>query len=178
MNGTSINELAIKTTEAMLEMGMSQSGAWDLYGRAFLPIVRAHAEREKNEFDHLIVAEYLDALYERMENHEISIYRYRSLMRGVNRLTEMHETGKLVWTMERKTTGYVLNEYYDRIVALFVANEDISKKSKKDCTWIGRKYFSWLIQNGHQDLVDVGAHEVQEFMIFCSLHMRDPRGCT
>ena len=116
--------------------------------------------------------------YQRMENHEIGICRYRTLMRGVNRMTEMHETGKLVWTLQRKETGYVLNKYYEDIVAAFVANEDISKKSKKDCTWIGRKYFSWLIQNGHQDLVDVGAHEVQEFMIFCSLHMRDPRGCT
>ena len=172
MCGTKINELALKTTEFMLERGASSCAAWDLYIRAMLPIVKAHTEAGKDEYDSGVIAAYLSTVYKRMENREIGPWRYRGLIRGVNRMTEMHETGKLVWTLQRKSTGYVLNEYYDGIVAAFVANEDIGKKAKKDCAWIGRKYFSWLIQNGHNDLSDVRAHEVQEFMIFCSLHMK------
>lgn len=172
MHNTNIDSLALKTTEVMMELGMSRCTAWHTYDRYYLPLVKAHAEHEKDGFDYEILDGYLNEAHRRMEQHEISMPRYRSLIRGVERLTEMHETGKIVWSMQRRGTGYVLNEYYEKIIAEFVRNESTSPKAKKDCLWVGRKYFSWLMQNGHQDLSGVGAHEVQEFLIFCSLHMK------
>jgi hypothetical protein len=47
----SINDLAIRTVEALQAYGFPEYTAWNDYGRIFRPIVKAHEARGLVEFD-------------------------------------------------------------------------------------------------------------------------------
>lgn len=108
----------------------------------------------------------------RVDRGEIKPGYYRALRRGIERLTEMHDTGKLEWSGAKMPSKFKLNAYYQRILEEFLEKGDFSPKGQSDAMWVCRKYCAWLLLEGHKDLSDVGAVEVQRFMVFCSRHMR------
>ena len=166
-----IRELATKTVEALHCGGMEIHSAWGEYGHTYLPIVRLHEMQEKELFDREIVTEFVRDIERNYESGKITHGTYRYKMRGAQRLTEFHDTGKLEWSFPGRVSKFIINDYYEKIISDFVEVEDVSAKTKKDITWVSKKYFSWLIQEGHQDLSTVGAVEIQGFMIYCSHHM-------
>ena len=171
MKRIEVSELALRTAEAMLKMGLTPQTVWNEYGRTFLPIVRMHTERGIKEFDREIISDYVRMIEGRVERGEITAGYYRNLKYGAHRMTEMYDNGKLEWSAPIKASRFTLNKYYEKILEQFVAGEDVSPKVKGDLTWVGKKYFFWLIQEGHSNLKKVGADEVQRFMIYCSKHM-------
>jgi integrase len=44
-------------------------------------------------------------------------------------------------------------------------------KARSDATWIARKFFAWLVKNGHPTLEHLASTEIQAFMVHCSEHM-------
>jgi len=130
-----------------------------------------HALHGKQEFDREIVSDYVRQVEKRLDCNEIKYSTYRNYIRAVRRLTEMHDTGTLSWTAPRRKSGFKLNEHYEELVADFIAN-GFSPKGKSDATWVSRKYFAWLILDGHPDLKNVSSDEIQRFMIYCSNHMK------
>ena len=167
-----INELALKTVEAIQEFGLAIHSAWNEYCVAYLPVVKLHEERGKEYFDRDIAAEYSRFIDGRMERGEISRGYYRFLKHGLERLTEFHDTGKLEWSCPRKVSKYKLNDYFEAIISEFLSHNDFHHNTRGDIVWVCRKYFSWLIRQGYHDLRAVGVNEIQQFMIYCSQHMK------
>ena len=171
MSEISINELATQTMAALLNKGLGEYSVWNTYGHSFLPIIKLHELHGKEQFDREIITEYVRSSETRYENGEISLSYYKDKKRCAQRLTEFHDTGKLEWSAPTKISRFILNDYYEKILTDFVLNEKVGPKTKSDITWVGKKYFSWLIQEGHENLGSVGVDEVQGFMIYCSKHM-------
>lgn len=166
-----VKELAHRTVDAMVNYGLTPISAWYEYSSVYTPIIKLHEAEGLMQFSRKIVTEYVAQVESRLERGEIKMVRYRHLKRGAQRLTEMHDTGKLEWSAPKKASGFVLNPYYEKIIAKFVDAEDVSLKTKSDITWVCRKYFSWLIWEGHGNLRKVKVDEVQRFMIYCSRQM-------
>ena len=171
MENISIHELVSHTMTAMQNRGISPQSAWNDYARSFLPIIKLHEQNGKESFDRDIITKQMREIAARYENGELSLDTYRHRKLGLERLTEFHDTGKLEWSAPRRTSRFILNAYYERILADYVSGEDVHPKVKSDITWVGKKYFSWLIEEGRANLTNVGAKEVQNFMIYCSKHM-------
>jgi len=167
-----VKELALRTVDAMQVYGLTPYSAWDEYVRTYIPIIKLHEAREQKDFNRKIVTEHVLQAEGRYERGEISIGHYRSLKRAAQRLTEVHDTGKLDWTAPKKKSGFRLNEYYENILADYISTGTFSKKGTSDATWVCRKYFAWLILEGNTELKGVGADEIQRFMIHCSHHMK------
>lgn len=167
-----IEELAQKTVDAVLEMGILPCTAWEEHAKAFTPVIKLHEKYGKEEFDHGLAATYVQELEMRVDRGEIKPGYYRALRRGIERLTEMHDTGKLEWSGPKMPSKFKLNAYYQRILEEFLEKGDFSPKGQSDAMWVCRKYCAWLLLEGHKDLSDVGSVEVQRFMVFCSRHMR------
>ena len=172
MNTITIKELADRTREAQLAMGHSLHTVWEHYTSALIPIVRLHEKKGKEYFDRELIGKYIRQVEERFDRGEIGVSHYGSLCNGAKRLTEMYETGKLEWSCRGRISKFVLNEYYETLLLDFLSQENWHQNTRGDVTWITRKFFAWLIQNGHSDLSKVGAEEIQNFMIYCSKHMR------
>jgi integrase len=167
-----IQELATKTAEAMLGAGLTASTVWYTHDVGFLPIVRAHEAMGKEVFDREIVTNYVSDIERRIDQGEIKSEHYRKLLRGAQRLTEMHDHGKLIWTYPKLASKFKLNGYFQTVLDEFLSAGAFSPKGKSDAMWVARKYFSWLIVEGQADLSCVGAVEVQHFMIYCGNHMK------
>ncbi len=89
----SMNELALKTVEAVLALGVGIHSAWNEYSTAYLPVVKLHSQRGKERFDRETATEYARSIEGRIEYGEISWGYYKFLKNGLKRLTEFHDTG-------------------------------------------------------------------------------------
>lgn len=168
----SINELALKTRKATLDYGLAVNSAWSEYYTAYLPVVKLHEKRGKKHFDREIISEYSQFVDGRRERGEISQGYYRTLKRGIERLIEFNDTGKLEWSCPKKVSKYKLNDYYETILLEFLAANNFHHNTSGDIVWVSRKYFSWLIHQGHNNLNTVGVEEIKQFMIYCSKHLK------
>jgi integrase len=167
-----IQELARQTVEVMQESGLSALTSWTAHDSTFMPIVRAHETQGKKEFDRDVVTEYVHSIETRLDQGEIKASYYRKLLRGAQRMTEMHDHGELLWAAPKLASKFKLNSYFETVLAEFLSDGDFSPKGRSDAMWVARKYFAWLILEGCADLEDVGVAEVQRFMIYCSNRMR------
>lgn len=167
-----IKELVQRTAEEMLAAGLTANTVWYAHDASFLPIVRVHEASGKDEFDREIMSNYVQDIEKRVEQGEIKPGQYRKLLRGAQRITEMHDYGKLLWTAPKLASKFKLNSYFQAVLDEFLSNVKFSPKGQSDAMWVARKYFAWLILEGHNDLGGIGAVEVQRFMIYCSSHMK------
>ena len=172
MGKTDVEELAQHVVTTVLSWGLTPHSAWDEYMRTLLPIIRRHRNHGRYDFDHALVTEYVRDVENRFERGNIGIDHYRKLKLGAQRLTEMHDKGKLDWAAPGKKSGFLLNEYYEKILTSYISAGGFSPKGASDATWVCRKYFAWLILEGHPMLSGVGVAEIQGFMIYCSHHMK------
>ena len=167
-----INELALRVTEEMTKLGLSLNTIWCAYNASIVQIVRLHEKKNKKYYNRSIVTEYVRSVKKRKENGELTDASYRRLMRGAERLTELHDTGKLEWSCPGKVSKYKLTEYYENVIDEFIAAGEWHPNTLGDVTWVARKFFAWLIQEKIENLCDVGAVEIQRFMINCAEHLR------
>jgi integrase len=167
-----MNELALQTTRAMQESGYEEHTAWRYYGNVFVPIVRFFKRNGKEEYDTDTMAAYIRHVEERTEIGKISASWYSHIKRGVNQLMHCHETGSIDFYWLSKASKFKLNGYYENILSEFLSANSFHPNTQGDIVWVAKKYFAWLIMDGHPDLTGVGVEEIQRFMHYCFRHMR------
>jgi len=172
LNKINISKLGEQTREAQLARGIRQDTAWNNYLTTIESIVKRHMEHGKEEFDHNIVSKFMCEQEKRMNSGEITFYMYRKYKRGADRLTEMYEKGFLEGTCPGKPSKFVLNDFYEQLVADFLKERNWHQNTCEDVRWTARKFFFWLLQNSFEDLTNVGAKEIQGFIVHCSDTMR------
>ena len=157
MSTINITELAEQTRDAQIEMGIREDTVWHNYFNTILPIVRFHMERHKEQFDYDVVSEYKREIEKRLTDGKYSISTYRNMQRGVERLTEMYEKGKLEMSCQGRPSKFVLNDYYEKILTDFIQERNWHPNTRDDVMWTAKKFFFWLIQNNHDNLSNVGS---------------------
>ncbi|MFR9542620.1 MAG: site-specific integrase [Rikenellaceae bacterium] len=167
-----IDELCRKTVAEMIRMGLTERTAWGIYSKVYRPIIKWHTEHGATSFNEEIMKAFTQEVEERLAKKEFGFGRYRDYMRGIERLTEMAQTGTFIWKGPKFTSKYQLNSYFEEIMNTYLDSRPFSKKGYSDATWICKKYFAWLMTEGFEDLTTVGATEIQNFMIYCSRQMR------
>ena len=172
MKKVRISDLAAKTREALHELGLTEHTVWNEYLTTMVVILNWYRERNYEYFDKKIMDEYLLHIEHRFDNHEIGRYYYSSLRRGVTRMTEMYDKGRLEWSCHGHVSKFILNEYYEKLLNTFIESETYHPNTRGDVIWVSRKFFAWLIQNGFHSLKKVDANIIQQFMIFCSKTQR------
>ena len=172
MKSVSITELGELTRKAQIERGIREDTVWHNYYCVIKPIIEWHLERGKNEFDHATAEKFMREQKQRVEAGEIKQGTYDTYRRGVERLTEMHETGMLVVACQGRPSKFILNDYYEELIASFIAEKDWHRNTRDDVKWTSKKFFFWLLQHGHENLTAVTAKEIQDFVAFCSNTMK------
>jgi integrase len=167
LENLSVAELAERTRDLLIDMGIQPETAWYQYRRCMLPIVELHKTYGREYFDKAIVDQHVKGLEARFANGEIGYKNYSKHRMSVNRLTEMNEKGMLEWTCRGKPSRFVSNEYYENIMSKFINDRDWHSNTRNDVLWVARKFFFWLVQNGYKDLSNVGADQVMGFMVSC-----------
>jgi len=174
MDEISVKELAVKTREAMRASGTAEYSLWRQYDQNLLPVVRWFRKRGHEMFSEEVAYLYLDELTQRFERGEIKRSYYLYVRRGAARMLEVFGCGVPEWdiTIPKRGSRYQFNSYYEKLLAEFSASENFHKNTLGDIVWVTRKFFAWLCENGHSDLLNVGADEIQKFVIECSGTMK------
>jgi hypothetical protein len=64
-----------------------------------------------------------------------------------------------------------LSDEYGAVVERFLGDGALHPNTRNDMRWVAHKYFKWLEDEGHTKLTDVGAEQIQKFMLHCSKQM-------
>jgi integrase len=163
-----IQELAMSVTTEMTAAGYAQSTTWQLYLYAILPLVRLHEARGKAHFDADLTAEHIGELKNRYYSGDISRVHYYHRVGGIDKITRLHETGKLLWETPRKGSMYKINDYYEGLLNEYLASDVFHPNTRGDVVWVSRSFFAWLIDNACADLSCVTAAEIQKYVVHCS----------
>jgi len=166
-----IQELAMDVTDEMGIAGYAQNTIWSLYIYALLPLIKYHKERGTEYFDADLAAEYERCVKQRYSDGEIVRMTYYHRMRGLDKITRLHDTGKLLWEPVRKRSMYKSNEYYEHLLSEFLKSGEFHRNTRNDIAWVARSFFSWLVLNGYDNLERVNAAEIQRYVVYCSSFM-------
>ena len=166
-----IKELALEVTAEMEAIGYRQNSIWTLYVYALLPLIRYHEDNGTEYFDAYLAAEYERGVKQRLENGEITRGTYHQRIRGLDKITRLHDTGKLLWKPVRKGSMYKSNEYYDSLLSEFLEAGEFHRNTRDDIVWAARSLFSWLATNGYGNLGRVDAAVIQQYVVHCSGYM-------
>lgn len=167
-----LKELVVKTTEAVIDIGVDPLTAWTEHNSAYRPLLAMHKEKELDYLDDELLKQYMDEVGARIDRGEIGWHMYRRIQREIDKMVEYSQKGSIGWSFMQKVSKFKLNTYYEKIIADFIASADFHPNTRGDITWIARKYFAWLIGEGWHTLKGVGAAEVQKFLVHCSNHLR------
>ena len=166
-----IRELALKLTEEMKEAGYSLPTIWKMYIESLLPVIKNHEEHDCKYYDEDIAAERIRQVKERYDAGKISRSHCAHLINGVNKLSRLHNTGKLEYSMPTKTSTFQSNEYYENLIGEYIAHNQLHPNTRGDVIWVARRFFSWLVGNGYDTLEAIAAAEIQKFIVHCSGYM-------
>jgi integrase len=172
MNEIGVKDLAVKTREAMRASGTAEYSLWNQYTQNLLPVVRWFRKRGHETFSEEVAYLYLNELTKRFDRGEIKRGYYLFMRRGAARMLEVFGCGAPEWAFPKRGSRYQFNSFYEKLLAEFSASENFHKNTLGDIVWVTRKFFAWLCEGGHPDLVNVGADEIQKFVIECSNTMK------
>ena len=161
MDEIGVKNLAVKTREAMRANGKAEFSLWKQYSNGFLPVVRWFRRHGLETFNEEAAYLYLNEIRERLERGEISRNYHYCLRAGITRMMEVYGCGGPEWLTPKHGSRYKFNEYYEKLLAEFSASERFHPNTLGDIIWVCRKFFAWLWENGHPDLTNVGADEIQ-----------------
>ena len=168
---TDLKELALKVTEVMQEAGYSNVTAWRSYLDAMLPLVRYHAERVFTDYNADVTADFCNRLAERRMNGDINRKNATKKLATISRLTHFYDTGKIDYDIPKKVSKFKLNDYYDSLLDDYITHNELHPNTRGDVIWVARKFFSWLVKEGHSTIESISATEIQSFLVHCSGHM-------
>jgi len=172
MDEISVKDLAVKTREAMRANGVAEYSLWKQYTNSLLPVVRWFRKRGYEMFSEELALLYLNELAGRYNDGEIKKSYYNYMRRGAERMMAVYGCGTPEWIMPKRGSRYQFNEYYETLLAEFSASEKFHPNTLGDIVWVCRKFFAWLCENGYPNLKEVGADEIQRFVIECSNSMK------
>jgi integrase len=172
MDEISVKDVAVKTREAMRANGVAEYSLWKQYANSLLPVVRWFRKRGREMFSEELALLYLNELAGRCNDGEIKKSYYNYMRRGAERMMSVYGCGAPEWIMPKRGSRYQFNECYEKLLAEFSASEKFHPNTLGDIVWVCRKFFAWLCENGYPDLKEVGADEMQRFVIECSNAMQ------
>jgi integrase len=172
MDEITVRDLAIKTREAMRASGVTEGSIWKQYSDNLLPVVRWFHRHEYDYFSEEVAHLYLTELSERVKSGTLSQSHCTFLRKGMTRMMEVYGCGAPEWIAPQRGSRYKFNEYYEGILEEFSKSENFHKNTLGDIVWVSRKFFAWLCENGHPNLMRIGADEIQQFVIECSQTMK------
>jgi len=82
----------------------------------------------------------------------------------------MHDTGKITWST--KAVKYRLTDYYDNILDGILLHKGWDEKDFHRMWGHARRYFAWLLQEGHSDLGRVDTNVILKYFLCCANRMK------
>jgi site-specific recombinase XerD len=134
-------------------------------------IISEHEALGLTCLDYRIVARQLNDAEDRFYTGKLSKDGYHLIRRSIQRFVTFIETGSVELPNPLKGSRLKLEPTFQEITDRYLASGDFHPNTRNDMRWIACKYFNWLAENEYGELSNVGAREIQRFLLACSKEM-------
>lgn len=165
MSNIKILELAAKVKEKMKALGYSDYTIKNECDSAFASISK-HFERARKEyFDIKIIDDYVKEIKKSNARGNVGRYRCLLLKRSAERLKNFYETGSISPSYLPIAPKTALGKYFEDSIKEYLSSGSVTEGTKNSASWVTRKFYTWLIKEGHKDLTEVGPQEIHSFIM-------------
>ena len=160
-----VSALAFDVVQGMINSGVKNHVAWSDYSSHYVPIIRHFEEVCGGIYSDDELKNYSDKVTACYEKEEISKKTWLSYMRAVNRIREIHDTGKL--SHAGNNTKRPLYPNHEKLLLDFLEYDRSldNPKTKKDADWAVRKYLYWLQRHEVRDVLLADSYQFSSFLI-------------
>ena len=164
---------------AMAENGIGCSARLAKLQRSNV-IIRRHEALGKYEIDEAVVADYVCEISSKLNSGAIGIDHANTMRREIEQFVTFVKTGSVKLPNPLLGARTVLLPEFQRIADGFLTSaaacygaggRPTSLNTRNDMRWVAHKYFEWLSAQGFKNLQNVGAEQIQKFMLHCSESM-------
>lgn len=161
-----IDEMIVKTEEALVGAGLSNSTVWGSYYRAYNRLRRFFAEKACIYYSFDVVDEFITERKRKYAAKEISRGVYYHDIRAARVLVSFADNGTVYTSYLEHGTRYGLNEFYERILTEYLAQAGYEKNTADDVEWSIRRFLFFLQQIDHNTLAAVNDSHVRRFIMY------------
>jgi site-specific recombinase XerD len=151
---------------AMVEAEMPYSSRLTRLNRA-ARLQRKHAEQGLEYLNDSVVAEFNQELNDKFYNGGCCKRNYQLTDLSVQRFLRFVDCGDLKTPNKLKGCWTEINGEFHLISEQFIATIP-HPNTRNDARWVVHKYFAWLEKNGKNDLGEVEASQIREYLLFAS----------
>ena len=138
-------------------------------------IIRRHEYLEMHKLDNKIVAEYIREISDRFNEGRIAKKHASYMRREAEQFVQFVKTGNIPMSNPRLGARITLLPNFQKIVDDFLMSDaacigaggrTTSPNTRNDMRWVAHKYFEWLTEQGLTNLREVGAGQIQNFILY------------
>jgi integrase len=163
-----IRELKSKFQEILTEQGYTKSTITKMLFNAST-FIHLHEKQGENQLNEGIIADFINYQERRYQKGEISRTTFLMHKTVSEYLTQIHNTGAI--TPKWRSSLPALTDYFERVLAEILANEEWSRVFRKSLRNRVSTFFRWLYTHGHSDLSRVDEIVAREYFNDCSARM-------
>ena len=163
-----IDDLIVKTEEALLGAGLSPHSVWTTYHMFFKRIRLLFKSEGKQHYSFKCIEKYILQEEEKYNARKISRHQYLLSVRAAKILVTYADNGKIYSTVLQRGTRFKLNKHYENILSEYLMTTEYMKNTADDVEWAIRRFLFFLQQIDHVSLSSVAEEHARRFVVLMS----------
>lgn len=161
-----IDEIIVKTEEALVGAGLSNQTVWGGYYKAYRLLRRYFKERHCKYYDIGIINDFIKEYQRKYSEKELCRGICYQAVRAARVLANYVDNGTVYTPRLERGTRYGLNDYFEMLICEYLKQADYVKNTADDAEWIIRRFMFFLQQTDHCNLLAVDDSHARRFIIF------------
>lgn len=167
-----IHEMMSSMLNAAVNAGYPEQHVWGYLFARVRHIVTYYERLGIRYYDPVITEEFIQLEKERVERGEIVRGTWYAYRHAQFIMDDYYLTGKFQAHRDRMTSKYIVNPENEKLIADFVESKQYQDKTRRDVTWIVRRYLLYFERKGFYTLENVTVDMVQEFILDLSAQLK------
>ncbi len=147
------------------DCGYDKHTLWGNMYNDFSSIIRFYNKIGVKLYDPVITKKYVDKIYLKYKNGELSRSFYLKIRKAGERLDEFYYTKTLDLSSNKKQSKFILNEENSKLLSLFLESHTLHSNTKWDYAWVIRRYLYYFEQKGINSIKEVSIKDIRQFIV-------------
>lgn len=163
-----IDEIIVKTEEALVGAGLSNQTVWSGYYKAYRLLKRFFKARNCDYYDVDIINDFIKEYQQKYSDKKICRSIYYQVIRAARVLANYVDNGTVFTTILSRGTRYGLINFYENLLTEYLMQVNYAKNTVNDVEWVIRRFLFFLQQTDHSNLSTVDDSHARRFVVFMS----------
>ena len=163
-----IDDIIIKTTEALIGAGLRSNSAWGHYHKFYVMLSGYQHSMGIDHYDLSTIDSFMKKQEERCNAGEICRREFRNIRRAIKIMIDYVANDVIDTPATAYGTKFILSEPFETLLAEYLASRTFHPNTQDDVVWAVRRFLYYLDQIGHKTLHCVTDEHVRKFLVLMS----------